>query len=136
MGKRFNVTGRFLINYQLIIKTLIINIYNLAAKKSLGRQMATKGKILLLKLAKGNFFLFFLTYPWKFPPGNFTLGKTAHTMTHVTFLGKSHLRKGKMVNLAKCNRETSSRFSLCCFVIHVYIFVLNKTAGFGCRHFV
>ena len=31
-------------------------------------------------------------------------------------------------------RENSSRFSLCCFVIYVYIFVLDKTAGFGCRH--
>ena len=28
-------------------------------------------------------------------------------------------------------------FSLCCFVIYVYIiFVLDKTAGFGCRHFI
>ena len=50
-------------------------------------------------------------------------------MTNVTFLGKSHVRKGKMVNSAKCNRETSSRFFLCCFVIYVYIFVLNKTTG-------
>ena len=33
-------------------------------------------------------------------------------------------------------RETSCRFSLCCFVIHVYILVLDKTAGFGCRHFI
>ena len=31
-------------------------------------------------------------------------------------------------------RETSSRFCLCCFVINAHIFVLNKTAGFGCRH--
>ena len=29
-------------------------------------------------------------------------------------------------------RETSS----CCFVINVYIFVLDKTAGFGYRHFI
>ena len=33
-------------------------------------------------------------------------------------------------------RETSSRFSLWCFDINVYIFVLDKTAGFGCRHFI
>ena len=33
-------------------------------------------------------------------------------------------------------RETSSRFSLCCFVIYVYTFVLDKRAGFGCRHFM
>ena len=33
-------------------------------------------------------------------------------------------------------RETSSRFSLGCFVINVYIFVLDKTAGFGWRHFI
>ena len=33
-------------------------------------------------------------------------------------------------------RETSSRFCLCCFVIYVYIFVLDETAGFGCRHFI
>ena len=33
-------------------------------------------------------------------------------------------------------RETSSRFSFCRFVIYVYIFVLDKTAGFGCRHFI
>ena len=33
-------------------------------------------------------------------------------------------------------RETSSRFSLCCFVINVYIFVSDKTAGFGWRHFI
>ena len=31
-------------------------------------------------------------------------------------------------------RETSSHFSLCCFVTNVYIFVLDKTAGFGCGH--
>ena len=30
--------------------------------------------------------------------------------------------------------KNSSRFSLCCFVIYFYIFVLDKTAGFGCRH--
>ena len=33
-------------------------------------------------------------------------------------------------------RETSSLFSLGYFVIYVYIFVLDKIAGFGCRHFV
>ena len=31
-------------------------------------------------------------------------------------------------------RENSSRFSLCYFVICVYLFVLDKTAGFGGRH--
>ena len=34
------------------------------------------------------------------------------------------------------DRENSSRFSLCCFVIYVYIFVWDKTAGFGYRHFI
>ena len=32
-------------------------------------------------------------------------------------------------------RENSSRLSLCCFVIYVYIFILDKTAGFSCFHF-
>ena len=32
------------------------------------------------------------------------------------------------------NEESESRLSLCCFVIYFYIFVLNKTAGFGFRH--
>ena len=34
------------------------------------------------------------------------------------------------------NLETLSRFCLCRFAINVYIFVLDKIAGFGCRHFV
>ena len=29
--------------------------------------------------------------------------------------------------------KTQVALSLCCFVIHFYIFVLDKTAGFGCR---
>ena len=33
-------------------------------------------------------------------------------------------------------RETSSRFSPCCFVINVCIFVPDKTGGFGWRHFI
>ena len=33
-------------------------------------------------------------------------------------------------------RETSSRFCLCCFIINVYICVLDKPAGVGSRHFI
>ena len=62
-------------------------------------------------------------------PRQFHLGKNRSHNDTCYILGKNHLRKGKMVNLAKSNRETSSRFSLCCFVIYVYIFVLNKTAS-------
>ena len=46
----------------------------------------------------------------------------------VTSAGQSHTRLPKY-------QETSSCFSLCCFVIYVYIFVLGKTAGFVCHHF-
>ena len=44
------------------------------------------------------------------------------------------LEEGRLVRPK--HRETSSRFCLCCFVIYVYIFVLDETAGFGCRHFI
>jgi len=33
-------------------------------------------------------------------------------------------------------RETSSRFSLCCFVINVYIVASGKRGAFGWRHFI
>ena len=51
-----------------------------------------------------------------------------NTRHAVASAGQSHTRLPKY-------QETSSCFSLCCFVIYVYIFVLGKTAGFVCHHF-
>ena len=47
----------------------------------------------------------------------------------VTSAGQSHARLPKY-------QETSSCFSLFCFVIYACIFVVDKTAGFVCHHFI
>ena len=57
------------------------------------------------------------------------VGRYKNTRHAVTSAGQSHTRLPKY-------QETSSCFSLCCFVIYVYIFVLDKTAGFVCHHLI